>query len=231
MGEYYARFFREVRRQVFIFWKAQVAVSISAGFIAAVTNAIREQTPFSVAVWSVSIAVIGYLVVLGLASIGAVMLAPVNLDRQRIDEIRRQREDGERQIAFHRDDSREQCIGRLKAESALEQERARKHPHDEHLSRTIGEALQKLDPHEREFIRHLLDVHKMNNADIHNAGFNRVPNMILGKTGGLLLHFVPYCPGNGLIEMDRTYSINPETQDAIKNILYPLRPVTPTPGP
>jgi hypothetical protein len=104
--------------------------------------------------------------------------------------------------------------------STLETAQARKNPYDEHLDRTIREALAKLDLKQQEFVRHLLDAHRMNNADVHNAGFPTIPNLVIGKTGQTLIHFDSHRPGNGLIEMDRFYYINPGNREAIRNVLH-----------
>ena len=87
MREYYARLFGEARQRVFIFWKAQIGVSLGAGIIAAAVNAIRQQTPLGVTFWSVGIAIVGYFIILAVFSIFALMCAPVSLDRKRVGEI------------------------------------------------------------------------------------------------------------------------------------------------
>jgi hypothetical protein len=225
MREYYARFFREVWRQVFAFWKSQVVVSLGAGIVAAVVNAIRQETPTptSVVLWSVGIAAIGYLAMLGIFSICAVMIAPVKLDQQREREIQQQKNYGETEIATHREDARQQYFGRVKAEAELQQERARKHPHDEHLEAAVSEALNKLTEAERRFVRWLLDAHRAGNAQIFSAGFrNLEPVSIINRPIGIqLLTYEDYCPGNGLIPMDRFYMINPTLVTALKNVLHP----------
>lgn len=83
MREYYARYFREVRRHVFIFWKAQIAVGLGAGVVTAIVNRIRQETPWVVGFLSVGFIAIGYLVMLGIAFIYSAMRAPVTLDRER----------------------------------------------------------------------------------------------------------------------------------------------------
>jgi hypothetical protein len=100
-------------------------------------------------------------------------------------------------------------------------ERPPKHPHEEHMERKVRDAISKLDDDEKRFIDWLLAAGRASNGQIQAAGFRLVPNSIIEKTGPLLIGFESYCPGNGLVEMDRFYSINPKTEKALKNVLYP----------
>ena len=87
MREYYVRFVKEVGRCVFIFWKAQVAGGMFAGVVTAIiSGAIGISLP-RVVTRSVAAVVCGYLALLGIAFIRAIMRAPVNLDQKRSAEI------------------------------------------------------------------------------------------------------------------------------------------------
>jgi hypothetical protein len=100
-------------------------------------------------------------------------------------------------------------------------DRPLKHPQEEHIEREIRNAISRLDDNERRFIGWLLVAGRANNGQIQTAGFRLVPNSITEKTGPLLIGFESHRPGNGLVEMDRFYFINPRAEEAMKNVLYP----------
>jgi hypothetical protein len=100
-------------------------------------------------------------------------------------------------------------------------DRPPKHPQEERVEREIRNAISKLDDNERRFIDWLLIAGRANNGQIQTAGFRLVPNSITEKTGPLLIGFESQRPGNGLVEMDRFYFINPTAETPIKNVLYP----------
>lgn len=65
---------------MFIFWKAQIGVSIGAGIISALTNAIQHESKIGVALWSIGISICGYVVMLLGFSLVAFVRAPFKLD-------------------------------------------------------------------------------------------------------------------------------------------------------
>src|SRR6266851_1620302 len=83
MCKYYARLFAELRRVVFFFWKQQIFTGLFAGAISAIIDAIHHGSGPHVLLTAVLVAVAGYLAILGVFFIYAVMRAPVNLDQQR----------------------------------------------------------------------------------------------------------------------------------------------------
>ena len=83
MREYYGRFWREVRRTVFIFWKAQIGVGLASGVITAILGFIKGLVPVELGLLSVGLVIAGYLSVLGIFFICSVFTAPVTLDSQR----------------------------------------------------------------------------------------------------------------------------------------------------
>jgi hypothetical protein len=104
----------------------------------------------------------------------------------------------------------------------LKEELARKHPYDEQAEGIVRKAISKLGDAEVRFLAWLLTVDRPGQGQVQGQGFRGVPESILEKTSLLLIGFQPICPGNGLVEMDRIYYINPKSEQAIKNVLYPL---------
>jgi hypothetical protein len=125
-------------------------------------------------------------------------------------------------------------IQRLKEESArnsqaadgvirgLKEELARKHPYDEQAEAAVRKAISKLGDAEVRFLAWLLTVDRPRQGQVQGQGFRGEPDSILQKTSTLLIGFEPICPGNGLVEMDRIYYVNPKSEPAIKNVLYPI---------
>lgn len=103
---------------MFLFWKAHIGVSVAAGIIAAVANAIRQQTKVEIALWSIGLAIVGYLTILGLFSIWATMCTPVKLDQQRIGEIQQHKESSDREIAAQRENATLQTEFRAKTRNS-----------------------------------------------------------------------------------------------------------------
>jgi hypothetical protein len=222
MREYYARLFREVKRRVFAFWKAQIFVSLGAGALSAIATAIRQQSGIEIAVWCIGIAVGGYLLILGIYSAFAIIIAPVELDRQRATETHNLMEEHFGQINTRDSVIAQQSQAIAERDAAL----SAKHPHDEHRENQVKEALAKLDVQEQKFIGWLLDVGEATNYIVQTAGFRDVATSVLDKTN--LVKFRPVKDGNGLWESDRIHHINPVYLDSLRNVLHPpSRPVTP----
>jgi hypothetical protein len=112
--------------------------------------------------------------------------------------------------------------------TALEDALSRKHPHDAHLERTVYDAVAKLTGQEITFLGWLLDHGRAGNSPIQASGFRGIPSSVAEKTGHFLITFESYRPGDGAIETDRFYYINPTVRDVLKNTLYPPRPVPPS---
>ena len=146
MREYHARFFGEVWTQFKLFGKEQVVVGALAAIIQIASDEGQTGTIGPTAVLpSVIAAVSGYGVVCLVKLAWIAVHAPVELDQRRVGEIQIQKENAEQQITLAREDAREQHFGRVNAEAALQEERSRKHPHDEHLDHAAYEAVAKLN--------------------------------------------------------------------------------------
>jgi hypothetical protein len=229
MHEYYARFFREVGQNTFTFWKGQVVGGVVAGVITAIVNGINGVTPAKVVWASVAAVVLGYLALLGIGLICAVITAPVKVDQRRLTEIELSKANSTREIAAHIEEARQQTVQRVRAETALQQEIARKHPHDEHKEKPIAEALHKLNDPAHKFLAWLLHTNRAGNVQIFSSGFHGIPGEILANQGATqLLTYEVIRSSNGT-EIDRAFSINPEFAPILRETLYPARPVTPPP--
>ncbi len=221
MREYYSRFFREVWTDISLFGKGQIVVGLTAALIQIFregqTGAIGSKSVMP----SVLAAVLGYGVVC-LAKLAFILIrTPVKLDQQRVSEI-----DGKDSVIAERD-----SVLTKKQEQVRELEGAlsKKHPHDEHLENKAWSMFENLEIPERNFITWLLDAGEANNARVQIAGFREVAATLAHRTH--LLDYTPIKPGNGLVEMDRIYRINPSYREALKNVLrFPSRPVTPPPA-
>ena len=104
----------------------------------------------------------------------------------------------------------------------LKEELACKHPYDEQAKAAVRKAISKLEDAEVRFLAWLLTVDRPRQGQVQGQGFWGEPASILQKTSTLLIGFEPICPGNGTVELDRIYYINPKNEQAIKNVLYPL---------
>jgi hypothetical protein len=216
MREYYARFFREVRKIVCLFWKAQIAVSMFAGVTAPLIGWLADWTVWDVALLTAEATVAAYLMILGIFSIYAIMVAPVRLDQRRVSEIQA------------RDDA---VSGHRSTILALRDDLAKKHPHDERKEALIRDAMQKLSDQERRCLEWIANCPRVGNPELYQGGFTgEIARAIDSKTGPIirLLVYESFRPGNRTVETDRIYSVNSEVLAALKNVLYPPpRPVTP----
>lgn len=157
------------------------------------------------------------------------IVAPVKLDQQiqvEFDNLDRQRK-AELQ-------AKENDLAKTRTrEIELKELLSAKHPHDEYLQSAVSDALGRLSDRERDFVRWLLDATRAGQGQIHEAGFtSHVEALgVLRKTANIqLLTYDSFRPGNGQVEMDRFYQINPGLVNALRNVLHsPLRPVTPPP--
>jgi hypothetical protein len=57
-------------------------------------------------------------------------------------------------------------------------------------------------------------------ADVHSR-LPAVSESRRGEDGRSLISFDKFLPGNGMVEMGRTYYINPKTENALKDVLFP----------
>jgi hypothetical protein len=214
MREYYSRFWREVRRSVFVLWKAQIGVGLFAGVISAIVTAIRQQSPLGVALWSIAISVIGYLTFLTLALMYSMLFAPVRLDQQRESEI--QGKDAQ---------VRAKQARVIELEDAL----SRKHPRDEHREQLVASVLGNLEEDDRQFLTWLLHAGRSGRQAIGMAGFGNIPEQTRDRTASISLVTVEIIySANGLVERDRYYQINPQLEAALTDLLHPPRPVAPS---
>jgi hypothetical protein len=199
MREYYIRFLKEMQGKVFEFGKTQIIVAIGAGVVTAALTAIRQQAPLSVALWSVGLALIGYLVMLVLFFIRAVFNAPVSLDRQRAAT----QEKLEREIW-----TLTQALSR--------------NPHEEQLEGKVRTAIEGLNEAGREALRWLLDSGGANMGHIHAAGFREGLNELAPVMNPVQL-LIGSPQGT-----DTFFQINPNLKSAVKNVLFPPdRPTLP----
>lgn len=203
MREYYARFFQEIRREVFIFWKAQVGVSAGAAIVAAIANSVRQQSSINIALWSLGLAVVGYLAMVAIFCIFAIMSAPVVLDRQRAAVIA----------------TANQSI------EALRDVLSRKHPYNEQLEEKVTTAITGLSEAGRAALRWLFDNGGASYGHIFAGGFQEgVKELTPIMNPVRLLIGSPEATGT-------FFQINPNIKDAVRNVLYPPpRPVAPSPS-
>jgi hypothetical protein len=199
--EYYSQFFVQVGRRVLTFWWQQIAVGLVAGVAVTIVNGMNGVTASGLMVPSIKAIAIGYGAALVLGLLWSAVITPVSIHKEK--------------------------ALRLAAEEAvvsdLQQQLARRHPHDTDMEAAAGKAISNLNDIEVRFLGWLLKMNRPGQAQILTEGYRGVPNSITEKTGGLLIAFESYRPGNGLVEMDRFYYINPKAEQAIKNVLYPPR--------
>ena len=105
--------------------------------------------------------------------------------------------------------------------SALEAEISRKQPHDEHKEALVRDALGELGEQDRAVLLWLLDNGRVRRGIIQARGFYNVDG--LNDKAGLALIVHDDISG----EMNAYHQINPEYKDALRNVLYPPRSVTP----
>lgn len=187
---------------MFVFWRGQVAVSLFAGIVTAIFGGgIGTIAPHLVRASAVAV-VVGYLAMLGIFFVFAVMRAPVNLDRQRASEI------AEKDLALVEKDTKI---------AVLQEVISRKHPADEYKENQVRSMIRIFNGEDLEMLRLLLHSGEMNEGP-----FNRD---MIGKAKGC-----------GLVNerIERTvggnytfYRINPNYEEALKDILHPPRPVGP----
>jgi hypothetical protein len=226
MREYYARLFREIRREVFVFWKAQIGVGLLSGTITAIANAIRQQSALSVAIWSIGIAIAGYLALLLLFGIWATVRAPAKLDGQKQTDI----EALDRRSKTAIRERENELASAKERESELKQLLSAKHPHDEHKLKIVGDVLATLTEKEREFVAWLLTMDSAGGNEVQKAGFRLVVQEVEAKQAAthLVMHDIIRA-GNGT-EVERRFKINQQFAPTLRDILYPSRPVTPPPS-
>jgi hypothetical protein len=160
MREYYARFFREVRAQMFIFWKAQIGVGAVAGTISAIVNAIRQQSDLGVALWSIGIAVLGYIVILLGSTLFAAVRAPIKLEEEanaaHADQLKTA--DNAHSLALQEKDSKIESANiefqKQKLKTAELEAASRDWAHDYHYQQA-DKALKKLSDNAKAVVRHI----------------------------------------------------------------------------
>jgi hypothetical protein len=113
---------------------------------------------------------------------------------------------------------------------SLKEELARKHPHDEQAETAVRKAISKLDDAEVRFLGWLLQMERPGQGIVQRQGYRGASESILEKTSTLLVGFESVRPGNGLVEIDRIYYVNPKSEQAIKNVLFPLPRTTHSQG-
>lgn len=187
-----------------IFTAACGATGIGAGGVVGTVS--RIGLAWGALFFTVAFIVVGFF-------LWAIIAAPVTLDTKRANEVKSK----EAEL-----DIKATTINNLN--SALIQ----KHPADEVLEREVSDGLGKIDEAEVALVKWLYRANRALRSAINNKF--RPPGMIErieAKIDPLpLFSFEPICPGNELMETDRTYYINPELKSALRDVLYP-RPVTP----
>ena len=96
----------------------------------------------------------------------------------------------------------------------------RKHPHDEKKESDIRTALDGITETQRDTFAWLLDAGEANRGTLQMRGLD-ADSFYNRRDFPRLLGFKSFRPGNGTVEMDRFYYINPEMKDALRNVLYP----------
>jgi len=105
-------------------------------------------------------------------------------------------------------------------EAAVSLPVAVKNPEGARRERLVEQAKAKLTLEERKFIVWLIDNSPANNADLQRAGYRLLPQALSEKTEPAvkLITSVAYRPGNGTVEMDRTYEINQHLAPTIRKV-------------
>src|SRR5262249_24842112 len=100
-----------------------------------------------------------------------------------------------------------------------DEEIRKKHPHDTMKEHAIQVAWNELSEAQRAAFAWLLDAGEASRGAISMRGLDA--DALHQKPGfPPLLVFRSFRPGNGMVEIDRFYSINPEMRDALRNVLY-----------
>lgn len=211
--EYYSQFLKQVRRHALDFWWAQIAVGLIVGVATAVTSGHTGVMPKGLVLPSIEAIFAGSLAAFGVGVLLSIVLAPVTLHRQGSDKIASLQKDIKK--------IQQNLLNSQEVIDELRQQLDRKTPHDEHLEGVVRDALSRLDETEGRFVDWLLQVGRADNGQIYSAGFGgTVGNSVMAKTNALLIQYEAYKPGNGTVEMGRTYFINPTTVQALENVLY-----------
>jgi hypothetical protein len=111
--------------------------------------------------------------------------------------------------------------------AAFEVAIARKHPHDEHKEVQVAKALAELNEAQRRTFVWLLDAGEATRGKLQGMGLDAE---YFSHREGFppLLTQRSLFSGNGAVELERFYSINPTMVESLRNVVYPPpRPATP----
>jgi hypothetical protein len=224
---YCIRWWRKALSDTRAHWTApRVATTVIAPVVTGVLWTIyREWGGWSALLQIALISVLGFLALWWVVLVVTITLAPSRLDAEtrsthalQISALQEEIERGKDALA-----------GAVRKSKALEEELSRKHPHDAHLETQVVEALQKLNEHERRFVRWLLDSGRIPSGRVQTAGFHGLQEQLNQRAGiDLITHEIERA-ANGM-EIDRSHEINPSYLLALKNVLHPPRPNAPPPA-
>lgn len=152
----------------------------------------------------------GYLLLYGIEFTWKLLFqAPSALDERRKSEI-----------LLVKDSALKEVLTRDEQISSLRSILAAKHPHDDHKEEVARELFARLSPQEKETIKFLLDAGEASRGMLQSHGLNADPIVAKSELSPLLA-YRSIRPGNRTVETDRSYYINPEMKDALRNVLYP----------
>ena len=194
-----------------LFFKGQVAVSLVAGIFAVIIAAILTVHigPIIDRIATISIIAVigGYLLVVVIFLGYAIVRAPVNLDQNRTSEIA----------------AKESRINSSQIKiSELTGLLSKKHPHDVHKEAEVTKALAAMNTQQIAALTKLLDAGEMPRGHLQAMGLD-ADKMLNRNDFPPLLTYRSFRPGNGTVEMDRFYSINPNMVESLRNVIYSSR--------
>jgi hypothetical protein len=222
---YRARWFRKALAETRAYWTpTRTALAVSGPIIAAVFWRFWEPWNGWWPLMQVAIiSVAGSFAAWGIAFFIGLLVAPAKLAAEAEMEHGKQTSLIEIK-ARSTETALEKSLARV---ADLEAALAAKHPIDEHKESCVREAFGKLDAEDIRFLQWLLITGRANTSTVQGQRFFMQVNLN-GRAGVHLVTEEPVRSSNGT-EIDSYSQINPEMKDALRNVLYPPRPVTPPP--
>ena len=187
-------------------YKQKIKQGLALSVLALILQYVLEVRSIS-DTWKIAISLIASaIIVMGWAFLKSLIFTPVlmhQLERQRADGLSAE-------------------LNTKAAEMATIHESAsRKHPHEEKKEADIRKAFAELSQIQRDAFAWLLDAGETPRGTLaqhHGLDADR-----LYDTAGFprLLLYKSVRPGNGTVELNRLYYINPDFKNALQNVLYP----------
>lgn len=191
-----------------------VATIASPACIGVIWTVFRPWVGWAAIMQILAVSVLGFFAVWGIIFVACLIQSPAQLDAQQAERHKRDIS-GVQLIVQQKSTDLESAANRI---ARLEEELLKKHPHDAYKEGRATEALECLNDTEREVIRWLLDSGKVSRGLLQQRGLNA--DAVHGKMQARLLLYDSFRPGNGTVEMDRFYYVNPEFLNALRAVLY-----------